>query len=95
MLSWLNLSLDNSHFIVYTIYEVINMKEKLIRYWERKERYIENAPRYFDRKTFFAQAFGALEMALAILDNLEQEDELIALWNDEWKARLEDKVYEI
>lgn len=71
------------------------MKEKLIRLWERKERYIENAPRYFDRMVFFAQAFGALEMAMAEVDNWEQEDELIALWNDEWKARLESKIYDL
>ena len=69
------------------------MKEKLIKLWERKERYIEDAPRYFDRMVFFAQAFGALEMAMAEVDNWEQEAELIALWNDEWKARLEGKVY--
>jgi hypothetical protein len=69
------------------------MKEKLIKQWERKERYIEDAPRYFDRMVFFAQAFGALEMAMAMVDNWEQEAELIALWNDEWKARLEEKVY--
>jgi hypothetical protein len=71
------------------------MKEKLIKLWERKERYIENAPRYFDRMVFFAQAFGALEMVMAEVDNWEQEDELIALWNDEWKERLESKIYEI
>ena len=69
------------------------MKEKLIKLWERKERYIEVAIELRTRETFFSQAFGALEMALAILDNWEQEDELIALWNDEWKARLEEKVY--
>jgi hypothetical protein len=69
------------------------MKEKLIKLWERKERYIEDATDLADRKTFFSQAFGALEMALAMIDNWEQEDELITLWNDEWKARLEEKVY--
>ena len=71
------------------------MKEKLIKYWERKERYIKDAPRYFDRIVFFAQAFGALEMAMAEADNWEQEAELIDLWNNEWKARLEEKVYEV
>ena len=71
------------------------MKEKLIKLWERKERYIEKAPRYFDRLIFFAQAFGALEMAMAILDDVDAEAELIDLWNDEWKARLEAKVYEV
>ena len=69
------------------------MKEKLIKLWERKERYIEDATELADRKTFFSQAFGALEMALAMIDDLEREDELIALWNDEWRERLEKKVY--
>jgi hypothetical protein len=69
------------------------MKEKLINLWERKERYIINETYLENRKILFSQAFGALEMALAVLDNWEQEDELIALWNDEWKARLEEKVY--
>ena len=69
------------------------MKEKLIKLWERKERYIENATELKSRETFFSQAFGALEMALAMIDDWEREDELIALWNDEWKARLEEKVY--
>ena len=71
------------------------MKEQLIKLWERKERYIEDAIDIADRKTYFSQAFGALEMALAVLDDWEREDELIALWNDEWKARLEEKVYGI
>ena len=69
------------------------MKEKLIKLWERKERYIEDATELASRKTFFSQAFGALEMALAVLDDWEREDELIALWNDEWRERLEKKVY--
>ena len=71
------------------------MKEKLIKTWERKEQYIKDAPRYFDRMIFFAQAFGALEMAMAEVDNWEQEAELVDLWNNEWKARLEAKVYEV
>lgn len=71
------------------------MKEKLITLWERKERYIENATDVADRKVFFSQAFGALEMAMAVLDNWDAEAELITLWNDEWRARLEEKVYEV
>ena len=69
------------------------MKDKLIRLWERKERYIEDATELADRKTFFSQAFGALEMALAVLDDWEREDEYIELWNEVWKLRLEGKVY--
>lgn len=71
------------------------MKEKLIEMLKRKERYIESATELADRKTFFAQAFGALEMAMAMTDNWDAEAELIDLWNDEWKARLEGKVYEV
>jgi hypothetical protein len=69
------------------------MKEKLIKLWERKERYIEDATELADRKTFFSQAFGALEMALVMIDDWEREDELIDLWNNEWRERLEKKVY--
>ena len=71
------------------------MKEKLIELLERKERYIINETQLENRKVLFSQAFGALEMALAILDNWDEEAELIDLWNDEWKARLEEKVYEV
>ena len=69
------------------------MKEKLIKLWERKERYIEDSTELADRKTFFSQAFGALEMVLATLDNWDEEAELIDLWNNGWKVRLEAKVY--
>ena len=69
------------------------MKEKLIKLWERKERYILNETQLENRKILFSQAFGALEMAMAILDDVGTEAELIDLWNDEWKKRLEDKVY--
>ena len=71
------------------------MKEKLIKLWERKERYIEDATELRSRETFFSQAFGALEMAMDMTDNWDEEAELIDLWNDEWKARLEEKVYEV
>ena len=69
------------------------MKEKLIELWERKERYIINETQLENRKVLFSQAFGALEMAMAMVNNWDEEAELIDLWNDEWKARLEEKVY--
>ena len=71
------------------------MKEKLIELWERKERYIINETHLENRKVLFSQAFGALEMAMAVVNNWDEEAELIDLWNDEWKARLEAKVYEM
>jgi hypothetical protein len=71
------------------------MKEKLIELLERKERYIEETTDFKTREVFLSQAFGALEMAMAMTDNWDAEAELIDLWNDEWKARLEAKVYEV
>ena len=71
------------------------MKEKLIKYWERKERYIMNATRRDEKQINLSQAFGALEFAMEMLDNWDTEAELIDLWNNEWKTRLEAKVYEV
>ena len=71
------------------------MKEKLIELWGRKERYIINENQLENRKILFSQAFGALEMAMTMVNNWDEEVELIDLWNDEWKARLEAKVYEV
>ena len=67
------------------------MKEKLINYWERKERQMEQYPE--GKVAFFSQAFGALDFAMEMLNDWDEEAELIDLWNDEWKLRLEEKVY--
>jgi hypothetical protein len=67
------------------------MKEKLIKYWERKEESIERYPA--GGRNFFAQAFGALEFAMAEVNDWDAENVLIELWNNEWKDRLEAKVY--
>ena len=69
------------------------MKEKLINYWERKERQIEQYPE--GGVTYLKQAFGALEFAMEMVNNWDEEAELIDLWNDEWHMRLEEKVYEV
>ena len=51
---------------------------------------------YPESKTaFLSQAFGALDFAMETVNNWDEETELIALWNDKWKIRLEMKVYEI
>lgn len=49
---------------------------------------------YPEGKTaFLSQAFGALDFAMETVSNWDEEAELVDLWNDEWKARLEEKVY--
>ena len=67
------------------------MKEKLIKYWERKERQMEEYPE--GKVAFFSQAFGALDFAMEAIGSWDEEAELIDLWNNEWKARLEEKIY--
>ena len=69
------------------------MKEKLIKYWERKERQMEQSPE--GKNAFFHQAFGALDFAMETINDWDEEAELIDLWNNEWKARLEAKIYEM
>lgn len=67
------------------------MKEKLVKYWERKEQQMEQYPK--GKIDFLAQAFGALDFAMEAVSNEGEEAELIDLWNNEWKARLEEKAY--
>lgn len=69
------------------------MKEKLIKYWERKERQMKEYPE--GKVNFLSQAFGALDFTMEAMDNWDDEAELINLWNDEWKPRLEAIVYEV
>ena len=69
------------------------MKEKLIKYWERKEREMKEYPE--GKANFLSQAFGALEFAMEVINNWDDEFELISLWNHEWKPRLEAIVYEM
>lgn len=71
------------------------MKEQMIKYWERKENAIMRETSLEYRKIHFSQAFGALDFAASILNDWDKEAELIDLWNDEWRMRLEDKVYEM
>ena len=71
------------------------MKDKLIKYWERKERYLKNAFFKEDKMVLFSQAYGGLEFALEMLDNWDEEYELIELWNNEWEERLEELIYDV
>lgn len=71
------------------------MKDRLIKYWERKERYMKNASFKEDKKILFSQAFGGLEFAMEMLNDWNEEYELIELWNNEWKQRLEELIYDV
>lgn len=67
------------------------MKEKLIKIWEREEKYIHLSENLDDRKAIFNQCFGALLLAVELDRSLEYE--LAKLWMEEWKERLEKQIY--
>ena len=69
------------------------MKEQLIKYWERKERQMEQYPA--GRVSYLGQAFGALEFVMQLTNDWDAEDELIKLWSNGWLQRLEEKAYEV
>lgn len=67
------------------------MKEKLIKIWEREEKYIHLNKNLNERIANFNQCFGALLLAVELDRSLEYE--LAKLWMEEWKERLEKQVY--
>lgn len=67
------------------------MKEKLIKIWEREEKYLRLNKNLDERKANFNQCFGALLLAVELDRSLEYE--LAKLWMEEWKDRLEKQVY--
>lgn len=67
------------------------MKEKLIKIWEREEKYLRLNKNLDERKANFNQCFGALLLAVELDRSLEYE--LAKLWMEEWKDRLEQQVY--
>lgn len=73
------------------------MKEKLIEYFERQMERISQMEDVSSKRSLFDQSFGAVcfAMAMTMIDNWDEKAELINLWNNEWRARLEAKVYEM
>lgn len=69
------------------------MKEKLIKLWEREEKYLPLIKELDGKKAIFNQCFGALLLAVEMDRSLEYE--LAKLWMEEWKERLEKQVYGI
>lgn len=48
------------------------------------------------RKSFYDQAFGALTLAIQMCgSDWDEADKYVEMWNNEWKERLEEKVYEV
>lgn len=71
------------------------MKEKLVKYWERQMMMMERCDSIAVRKTFFDHCFGALEFCQFCRDGLtfDEFSELCDLWTNEWREKIEGKVY--
>lgn len=69
----------------------MTMKEQLTKYFERMEHYMRLTPE--NAKTFFNQAFGGINFALQLINDIDEEYNLIIWWEEEWKPRFEDICY--
>lgn len=55
----------------------------------------EGANDYDMVRTYFQQAFGATEFAMAMLDNWEQEAVIVEKWDNEWRPAFEKIMMEV
>ena len=69
------------------------MKEQLIKMFEKKMSDMDFLDMCSMRRSLFDQCFGAVWLACELLDDVDKENEIIELWN-EWKEKMEAKVYE-
>ena len=76
------------------------MKEKLIEHLDRKLEQVRLAMNAGEGGadmaiTFYNQAFGAVEFAgrLVYQDSPELEQEIIKMWNDEYRIKFEEIIW--
>lgn len=71
----------------------MTMKEQLTKYFERMEHYMTITPE--NAETFFHQAFGGINFALQLINNIDEEYNLIIWWEEEWEPRFEKIMMEV
>ena len=76
------------------------MKEKLMEQLDRKLEQVRQVMNTWENSTdmavaFYNQAFGAVEMAgwLTYEDSPETEQEIIKMWNDEYRIKFEKIIW--
>ena len=75
---------------------MIKMMETLIKCFEKYLSMMSVEKDWRVRKSFYDQAFGALTLAIQMCgSDWDEADKYVEMWNDEWKERLEEKVYEM
>ena len=72
------------------------MMETLIKCFEKYLSMMSAEKDWRVRKSFYDQAFGALTLAIQMCgSDWDEADKYVEMWNNEWKERLEAKVYEV
>ena len=75
---------------------MIKMMETLIKCFEKYLSMMSVEKDWRVRKSFYDQAFGALTLAIQMCgSDWDEANKYVEMWNDEWKERLEAKVYEM
>lgn len=69
------------------------MINRLRVYFEQQERYMERFVTQQSRHIFLNHAFGALEFVIQNTPDEDVQTDLVRLWEEEWRPRLEAKVY--
>ena len=72
-----------------------NIMDTLEQTINRKIYLAEGADDYSMVQTYFQQAFGATEFAMAMLDNWEQEAVIVEKWDNEWRPAFEKIMMEV
>lgn len=69
------------------------MFNRLRAYFEQQERYMKRMDTVEQRRVFYDHCFGAMEFVEQNIPDEDTQIDLIRLWEEEWRPRLEAKVY--
>lgn len=73
------------------------MKEKLVALIEQRLRYADRFDTISGKRSMMDQCFGATLLACELLtaENKEEEEiEIVRLWNEVYKPKFEEKIYD-
>lgn len=72
-----------------------NIMETLEKTIDRKLDWAQRAKDYTQARTYFQQAFGAVEFAMAMVNNWEDEAVIVTKWSNEWRPAFEKIMMEV
>lgn len=72
-----------------------NIMETLEQTIDRKLDWAKRANDYTQARTYFQQAFGAVEFAMAMVNHWEDEAVIVTKWSNEWRPAFEEIMMEV